>query len=63
LVALSNTQVVQAAGDYHRQIRETVFGITQHIFDDPCAFHTSEGMFHPHADMRDAVILFFLGVG
>jgi len=54
---------VQAARDHHRQIGEPIFCIAEHIFDHPRAFHSGDSMFHPHANMRDAMIGLFLGVG
>jgi hypothetical protein len=59
----SHAPVVQSAGDYHRQIGETIFGIPQHILDDARAFSSGDGMFHAHANVRDALIDLFLGVG
>jgi hypothetical protein len=61
--ALSHAQVVQSAGYHHRQIGEPIFRIAKHIFDHPRAFHSGDSMFHTHADVRDALILLFFGVG
>jgi hypothetical protein len=46
-----DTQVVQTAGEDHREIGEPIFGIPQHIFDYTRAFDSGDRMFHPHADM------------
>jgi hypothetical protein len=36
---------MQAAGDLHHQIRNTLFCQPQHIFNNPAAFHPRDGMF------------------
>jgi hypothetical protein len=42
---------MQATGDKHCQIRELVFGIAQHVFDNTRALDTRNRMFHSDANL------------
>ena len=45
-MATGDTQIVQAAGDLHHQIRYILFGQPQDIFDNPTAFDARYGVFY-----------------
>ena len=44
-MATGDTQIVQAAGDLHHQIRHAIFGQPQHLFDNPTAFYPRDDVF------------------
>ena len=52
-MATGDTEIMQAAGDLHHQIRHALFGQPQHIFDNPAAFHTRDDMFDHYPDTGD----------
>ena len=52
----THTEIMQAAGNLHDQLRNTSFGQAQDIFDDSAPFHTSNDVFHDNADTGDQVI-------
>jgi hypothetical protein len=38
---------MQATGQFHGQVRELGFGVTEGIFDDPNTLGPADGMFDP----------------
>jgi hypothetical protein len=52
---------MQATREHHHQVREILFGIAEHIFDNARALDPRQGMFNSDADLRDAPIVAFLG--
>lgn len=51
---------MQAASNLHHQIRNTIFGEAQNIFDNPTAFNTRDDVFDYHARGRENVIEHFV---
>jgi hypothetical protein len=47
---------MQATRNLHDHIRNTNFGQTQDIFDDPAPFYASNDVFHDAADTGDQMI-------
>lgn len=57
---MSHSPVVQATNNLERQVREIGFRVPEHILGNARAFDTSNGMFNPDSDPRDATIRTFL---
>ena len=55
-MAITDAEVVQATRDLHHQVRNTVFGQTQDIFDNPTAFDPRNHMLHHHAPTGEETI-------
>ncbi len=54
-------EIVQAAGDFHDLIRETVLGIAQHVLNNPAPFHARQRMLDPDADLGQFAIRTLFG--
>lgn len=55
-MAIGDTQIVQATGDLHHQIRHTFFRQPQHLFNNPTAFDTRDHVFDHHPYTGDKTI-------
>ena len=49
----THAKIMQTTGNLHDHIRNTHFGQTQDIFDDPAPFHASNHVFHDDAHTGD----------
>ena len=57
-----NSKVMQATGNYHDQIREAIFGVSQNIFYKSRTLDTRNRMFDSDAKLGNfAIALFLLG--
>jgi len=55
-MATGDTQIVQAAGDLHHQIRHALFRQPPHLFDNPTAFHPRHDGFDHYPDTGNQTI-------
>src|ERR1043166_2188541 len=59
-LAALQPQVVQAACNRYRQIRETFFGVPQYVFHTPTSLHSGKRMLHADTDLRHLPVLLLL---
>jgi hypothetical protein len=55
-VTATHAKIMQATGNLHNYIRNSGFGQTQDIFDDPAPLHTGKHVFHNDAVTGDKMI-------
>jgi len=56
-----NAPIVQTACCHHGQVRETLFGIAEHILNNSRTFDTRKGMFNFDTDAGDPPVVSFFG--
>ena len=52
----THAEIMQATGNFHDHIRNTVCGQTEDIFDNPTPFHAGNHVFYDDADTGDQMI-------
>ncbi len=60
---MTQSQVVQPAGDYHHYIADTVLPVAHSVLDDPAALHAGHRVLDPHFLARNTLVLGFLRIG
>lgn len=60
---MTQSQIMQSAGDGHHQVAEVRLPVAQLVFDDPAALHAAHRVLDPHLFARYATIFFFLLLG
>ena len=50
------SEIVQATGNFHNRIIETLGSITEHIFDNPTAFDAGDHMFDTMRTLEISVL-------
>src|SRR4029450_723036 len=55
-VTATHAKIMQATGNLHHHIRNTSFGQTQDIFDDPAPLHAGNHVFYNNTDTGDPMI-------
>ena len=52
----THAQIMQATGNLHDEIRHTICGQTEDIFDNPTPFHAGNHVFYDDTDTGDQMI-------
>ena len=60
---ITQSQIMQAAGDVHHQVADRGLPVADFLLDDATALHTAHRVLNPHVLARNASILCFLCVG
>jgi hypothetical protein len=55
-VPTTHAEIVQAARNFHDEIRDALGGQAEDIFDNPAPFHPGNDVFYDHACTGDEVI-------
>ncbi len=55
-------QIVQATGDFHHLIRESILGIAQHVFHNATALDAGQGVLDTHPQAREFAVGTLLGL-